>query len=191
MSLLDIWSRGLRLDDAWWEHADEHDKEYRRNIKTRVNLHFNAEMLQLQLIDAIFDNELIAIGVQELPTAGTGPEIIPKFLFGDRPEIDWQKSSLRAFGYVYGGIRVVTPDKLKEARGPVAVRPGPRGRPSVENQLDEVIQDLVQAGRLEGISQKERENRTRVRAQELYSRLFPPPRPSRMAILKALKRAGF
>ena len=186
----ELWADAVPLRDAWWILGDPWNKEKYRNVDSRGALETYRILLQDDLIIRIYHGELTAFGIQTVPSIGNGPEIIPKFVFA-QPNVDWEKSTLRGYGRTYEGVRVVMPNVPVDIGSPVPTQPRRKGRPSVEAELGQVVRELMEAGELDGIPQKERENRVRSRAQSLYPRIFPAPRPSRATILKALKNIRF
>jgi hypothetical protein len=191
MEPLELWADALSLKDAWWFHGPEEQKvQYReagRNPQLTVYLE---EMMRRDLIHRIHRGELFCLGVKTAPDLGDGPEILPRHLFAT-PEIDWIKSTIRAFGWVYEGVRVVLPEQAREierSQPEPAIR---RGRPPVSDKIREVVRDLKEAGQLDGLLRKEQENLARSRARERYPLSFPKEtQPSRTTILEALKAEG-
>jgi len=245
----------LPLSTAWWELGDPWAKATYRVAEG--GFEGRQALMQIDLIGALHDGVYEAIGYMISPEISNERKIIPKYLF-EEPDIDWEKSALRAYGYVYEGVRVVAAryvsgavegtvietvdptsinwvlhreptirpkrrrlrdkqrepiveenkfgplsrsgseaasDKLVAERLPSRPKRAPpsekMGRKSIEPELDQVVRLLDGEQRLLGIPQTRQEDRVRERAQSLYPSKFPPPRPSRGPILRALKKAGF
>lgn len=114
---------------------------------------------------------------------GDGPETIPAFYF-ENPDIDWAKSILQAYGRTYEGVKVILSPEGYEPQGVKTIGRKGRGRPTVTDQLKEVVRELRAMGCLNQISRKEQENRVRGRARQRHPNIFPrPTQPSRAMIL--------
>jgi hypothetical protein len=134
---LEIWTRGLRLGAAWWILSDSEDKEqYRTTDEEYIQTHKG--LMQADLLTRLFDGELKAYGIQVSPQVDDGPKVIPNFLFSEA-DIDWDASSLKAFGRIYEGVRVDRPlqsRRLTESPQHVEVRKLPdENGPIVQNQI--------------------------------------------------------
>ena len=211
--LAQAWDDGYPLDQAWWVFAAAPERNQYRNAGSDRLSDFYRDGMRRDLTGWICVGELIALGIQIAPIVNNDPEMIPRFIFAGTPDIDWDNSVIRAFGRIYEGVRVVSPDRLggktsraeppREAETPIATTPSRateppskpeqkrRGRPPVDEALDEVVRELAGAGRLRGMSRKEQEAEVRELARERHPSPFPKPtQPSRSKILEALKRAG-
>ena len=169
---------------------EEEKERYRDAGRNPALSNFLSITMRRGLIDKIFRGDLSCLGVEVSPKLGNSPELLQRYLFTN-PDIDWEKSTMRAFGRIYEGVRVVSPQDTIDVKLPEAARPKPLGRPSVGRQIRQIVRELADAGQLEGISRKEQETRIRSRARELYPHSFPrPSQPSRTKILEALKAEG-
>jgi hypothetical protein len=194
MDVTELWSSGLRLSDAWWMFGDPYAKERYREAQNRGAMEAREKLMHADLFAGIRNGCFLALGIQVSPAIGNRPELIPEHYFElpDLLDIDWRKSSIRGLGRAYEAVKVVQ----APSGGPdTPLKVGPeklRGRPTVGNELREIVRNLKASGQLDGISRKEQETRVRSVARDRYPGTFPKPnRPSRNTILKALKEAGF
>jgi hypothetical protein len=194
MDLTELWSFALRLNEAWWEYGDPYAKERYLKTHDRGAMAARKILMRADLLAKIWNGDYLAIAIRVSPNPGTVPEIIPSHHFSqpDFIEIDWQQSSIRAFGHIYEGVKVVAPPTEVRVTLIGSVEAKREGRPPVGSVLREIVQDLETAGQLDGISRKEQETRVRRLARQRLPRLFPKPnQPSRPTILKALREQGF
>jgi hypothetical protein len=192
MESSELWPDALPLDEAWFILGSEEQKIQYRNAghNQHLTVYLKTTMRRV-LLDRIHDGELLCLGVRIAPDLGGIPEFLPQFLF-DTPDVDWEKSTLRAFGRVYEGLRVIPRQQVSEIDLPRPATAKRQGRPPVGDKIREIVRDLGTKGRLDGLSRKEQENLVRSRARERYPRDFPKEsQPSRGKILEALKAEEF
>jgi hypothetical protein len=187
----ELWADALSLKEALWFYGPEEQKvQYRdagRNPDLTVYLE---ETMRRDLIYRIYNGELLCLGVKVAPDLGDSPELLPRYLFAT-PEIDWVKSSMRAFGRAYEGLRVLPAEQAREIEFSPPEQAPRQGRPPVLDKVREVVREAKEAGQLDGLSRKEQENLVRSRARQRYPLSFPKEtQPSRTTILEALKAEG-
>lgn len=201
MDPYELWSSpyALRLSDAWWAFGDPYAKDRYRETHDRSGMFFREQLMHADLIDQISGGAFLALGFQVSPVVAGLPEIIPP-LFFDRPDIDWAESTLRAYGRVYEGVKLIErpadppgnsiePEQdgrvIAEQAGGLIQQPAQempviqvdnqkqRGRPAVAGRLREVVRELATGGHLDGISRKEQETKVRALARERHPHHFP------------------
>jgi len=142
------------------------------------------------LLDRIHDGELLCLGMRIVPNLGDSPEFLPQILF-EKPDVDWEKSIIRAYGRTYEGVRVTPRPLVSEIELPRPAVAKRQGRPPVGDKIREVVRDLGAKGQLDGLSRKEQEHLVRSQARERYPQHFPKEsQPSRTKILESLRAEG-
>jgi hypothetical protein len=173
--------------------------------------------MQFNLLNDLVGGKLIALGFREGAPLEEGPVLIPAHLFPrggeDTAVVDWDLSTLRSAGFSFTRIHVTKPpvgmrrsqralsSSSKQSETPLAlavppmpptVPPAARkqmGRPSVEKPLREVIQKLVEGGKLKGNSRKARiaiiQDAARAAHPDLFLRETQPSRDRIFAELRA------
>ena len=205
------------LSFAWWDFATEEvRRQYQscqidsRRMSYRLDMKFD-------LLEDLVAGKLVALGFREGAPVAEGPVLIPAHLFPrggeDTAVVDWDMSTLRSAGFSFTRIRVTKrqagPRRRKRSSATDAKQPtsplSPRailatippatrkkmGRPSVEKPLREVIQKLVEGGKLKGNSRKAQiaiiQDAARAAHPELFLR---DTQPSRDRIFSALRAEG-
>ena len=163
--------------------------QYRNAGRNRQRTEALEVMMRKDLLDRIRDEQLQCAGVCTSPEPSKGPTLVPGFIFFE-PQVDWDRSSVAAYNYVYESVRVLRTELLTPSANALPSAPKKMGRPSIQSQLDNVVAELNAEGRLAVISRKEQINRVSQRAREAFPQTFPrPSQPSRSKILEALLRA--
>ena len=184
------WIDGLKLGEAWFILADtEMQHQYRNAGRNRQRTEALEVMMRKDLLDRIRDEQLQCAGVCTSPEPSKGPTLVPGFIFFE-PQVDWDRSSVAAYNYVYESVRVLRTELLTPSANALPSAPKKMGRPSIQSQLDNVVAELNAEGRANRYFPK----RTNQSGQSAGSRGFPqtfprPSQPSRSKILEALLRA--
>lgn len=102
-------------------------------------------MMQSHLFALILAEKLVAVGVQTKPALGSGPEIIPAYLF-DKPKANYRSGTIENFGRRFEAVKVhaLGADAAKKVEKPPA--PKSTGRPSKHTEISRAIDALAEEG---------------------------------------------
>lgn len=162
--LAELWRNGVLLRDAWFDYAEpEQIAEYEAMpifvdaLRTHTQEPDLKQMLsaisdgwanstallekrcclQEQLLDRLYDGDLIAIGYPVAPRpTGKLTAIDPDYF--DTPEIDWNRSALKTRGFTYDDVRVVAESEtfLRANRPKI-------GRPTKASEINAAIVQIA------------------------------------------------
>jgi hypothetical protein len=154
----------LSLGEAWLLLADPWARATYR--VAHGGLKFREALMKSDLISRLYEGTYDAIAYMTKPKISNERKTIPKHLFED-PQIDWKKSTLRAYGHVYEGIRVVAARYERPNANPTAARtvdpksallashPEPAIKPQGRSRRDKLREPVVEENRFGPLSTTE------------------------------------
>lgn len=183
-----LWEAGTFLCDAWLQFAPPSERERYYNLSQplhelesrkdefakgglsvfkAIGSAFKAHSektnficeLYSELLDNLYNKNLIAFGYRERPSTSSGPIHISEEIFFD-PDIDWKGNRVTAHGKSYGRVRIFDPYADQPSVGKLPHR----GRIGSANSIRSIIGELSKKRGFCDLSRKEQFNLIRKHA---------------------------
>ena len=107
-SIYENWKDAAPLDFAWFNFATFELKErYRDSGHSDANALSLRQLMQGDVSLAVANIDLIALGIQTIPSLENEPIRIPPVMFASAmAQIDWEKSKIEALGRKFEEVRI-------------------------------------------------------------------------------------
>jgi hypothetical protein len=111
LPIYENWKDAAPLDFAWFYFATVELKEqYRGSGDNDANAFALRQLMQGDVSRSVANFELIALGIQTIPSLEIEPIRIPPAMFASgTPQIDWEKSIIEALGRKFEEVRICVP----------------------------------------------------------------------------------
>ena len=105
------------------------------SARTQLKNDFRSELL-----DELFNNQLLATAYREAPTTSRSPVSISSDVF-DAPDIDWENSRISFHGKTFGRVRITRPSAVRSD----GATPSRIGRPGSKKAINTAIDALIKS----------------------------------------------
>lgn len=142
------------------------------------------------LLQRLRADSLEAWGVKVKPNLGESPERIPAFLFKGEPKIRWTTNTIEHLGQRFEIVEIGRQNALSQtSRRSTKVTAKRPGRPRVDEEITEVVQELDKQGKFENQSEKGMVRLVQTSCRTKFPKLFRKnTQPSPTKIREILKR---